>query len=209
MIRLRARANWYSLALATILLLSCVVFSSPADLQASHESVSKCLDNLAQDAVRPEISNWSIDGSVSSIASFVVWANVSDLNSGVLNVSVVIRRTTNGTLTTKQLMSFNGTVYTATAGPLDANNTYTIWIEAYDVALNLAQSYSRTFKLYVGSTSSVDPYITFPFVVGGGLVTFFAAVVLACIYDKRNPRVPYTDMHEQPPDPNQEDTESS
>ncbi len=169
----------------------------------------KHADTLAQDTVRPEIANWNIDGSVSSDAPFVVWANVSDSGSGVLNVSAVIRRTTNGTSTTRHLMSFNGSFYVATVAPLEANNTYMIWVESYDVALNLAQSYTRTFDTYVSAISRVNPNISLPFVVGGSLVAFLVAVVLSYSYYKRNPRMPPTEVDVQQLDPNQEDTQSS
>ena len=207
MTRLRAKANWCFFA--AFILLTCVPFSPTAYLQPGHAQVTKRADTLAQDTVRPEIANWSIDGAVSSIASFVVWANVSDSDSGILNVSAVIRRTTNVSLTTWHLMSFNGTFYTATIAPLKANNTYSIWVESYDVALNLAQSYTRTFEVYVSATSRVDPNVTFPIVVGGSVVAFFVALVLSYIYDKRNPRMAPTDVEVQPPDLGQENTQTS
>lgn len=207
MTRPRAKANWCFLA--AVILLTCVIFSPIAYSQPDHGQLTKRAHTLAQDTVRPEIANWGIDGVVSSVASFVVWANVTDSGSGVLNVTAVIRRNTNGTLTTRHLMLFNGTFYVATVAPLDANNTYTIWVESYDVALNLAQSFSRTFDVYVAVTSHVDPYITFPFVIGGSLAAFFVAVFLSYLYDKRNPRMPPTDVETQSVNLDQENTQTS
>ncbi len=170
---------------AIFLLVPILTFGSAGDhLQATSDPRYA----LSQDTVRPEIYGWGIDGSVNTVDSFTVWANVTDRDSGILNVSTVVRIDSNVLLTTKTLMSFNGTFYTQSFSALEVNHTYSIWIEAYDTEINRAQSYNRLFDLHVYPNTGIDPSVTLPYVVSGSLVTLLVAVLLAREYHKRNPR---------------------
>jgi len=149
---------------------------------------------LTQDTSRPDIYRWGIDGEVNLVDTFVVWANVSDTDSGILNVSTVIRLDANSSLTYRTLMSFNGSYYTQSFSPLEVNHTYSIWIDVYDNAFNRAQSYNRLFDLHVFPNTRVDPSVTLPYVLTGSLATFLVAFLLAREYQKRNPRVEVPSM---------------
>ncbi len=140
---------------------------------------------LAQDTLRPNIYEWGIDGVVSSETSFTVWANVSDNDSGLLNVSILIK--TDNYDPTKNLIAFNGTFHVITVGALAANHTYSIWIVVYDVALNRAQSYVRNFDLTIDPYPTVDPNLSFPFVVPSSLALFAAVVIIGHVINKRKP----------------------
>ncbi|MFW9921456.1 MAG: hypothetical protein ACFFED_17790 [Candidatus Thorarchaeota archaeon] len=181
------KATIKSIPLLFLLSLFLAAPLSTNPLVQAHES--NLIHSLSQDITRPEIYGWGIDGSVNTVDSFTVWANVTDTNSGILNVTAVIRVDANVSSTTRTLMPFNGTFFSKTFSALEINHTYSIWVEAYDMELNLAQSYNRQFDLHVYPSTGIDPNVTLPFVLTGSLVTFLVAVLLAREYQKRNPRL--------------------
>src|SRR5512137_1625549 len=95
----------------------------------------------AQDTLRPEISNWGIDGNAKGGESFIAWANVSDASSGVRNVSLIVQPTVGPRL--EYPLESNGTLFTDTIPPLEFNRTHTLFIKAFDMANNSATSYPR------------------------------------------------------------------
>ncbi len=140
---------------------------------------------LAQDTLRPEIYGWGIDYESSSAMSFIIWANVTDPDSGILNVSGVVRQEIPTVTTNRFLMSFNGTVYHTEAFSLVVNRTYSIWVEVYDNALNRALSNKKQVDLHQVSDTVLDPTVTFPYVVSGSFLTLLVAVLLSVLYHKR------------------------
>ncbi|MHA2424487.1 MAG: hypothetical protein ACXAEF_06850 [Candidatus Thorarchaeota archaeon] len=140
----------------------------------------------AQDTLRPEIYGWGIDGEVVDGASYTVWANVTDNDSGILNVSARVRQDSGVPVTTP--MTFNDTFYTVTLPGVETNHTYTIWIVVYDVAENIATSYTRSFNLFIDPDPPLDPLITLPYVISVSIMSLVAVLGFSYEYNKRNPR---------------------
>ncbi len=140
----------------------------------------------ANDTLRPEISAWGLEGPVEQGVSFSAWANVSDTESGVRNVSLSVHGD-NGQRSSYPL-AFNGSLYMADVPGLAVNATYTLYIIAFDMANNTATSYSRTADLTQRTTTTKDPSVTTPIVVGSSLVLMAVVTVVAMIYDRRRTR---------------------
>ncbi|MHA1481330.1 MAG: hypothetical protein ACTSQZ_07915 [Candidatus Thorarchaeota archaeon] len=140
---------------------------------------------MAQDTLRPDIYEWGIDGIVGGENSFTVWANISDNDSGVLNVSMLIKMDYNAP--TETLMLSNGTFFVVEVFPLILNHTYRIWIESYDIALNRAQGYARNFDLTIDPNPPIDPNLSFPFVVPSSLALFATVVLIGYVINRRKP----------------------
>ncbi|MFW9850053.1 MAG: hypothetical protein ACFFF4_13025 [Candidatus Thorarchaeota archaeon] len=149
----------------------------------------------AQDTIRPEIYGWGILGHIGESPTFTVWANVTDNDSGVENVTVNIRQDGGSPVVT--LMSFNTTFYTLTLPHVELNHTYTVWIESYDVAGNVATSYSRNFDLRIDTVTNLDPIVTLPYVVSVSILTLVVVLWLSNEYNKRNPRPETSDEQEE------------
>ena len=141
----------------------------------SHES------SLAQeDTLRPEVSEWGLTGNYDQGGAFTAWANVSDNDSGVKNVTFVI-----DPFEDYHPMTFNGSFYEVFVAPLEVNYTYSVWIEAFDNASNRATTYVRIIDLTIGNYTPFDQTVTMPVVVGSSLALMAGAISLAYVYDKR------------------------
>jgi hypothetical protein len=141
----------------------------------------------AQDVLRPEIYGWGIDGALSDGAAFTVWANVTDEDSGINNVTANVRQDDGSPVVT--LLSHNSTFFTAILSGVELNHTYAIWVESYDIAGNVAVSYTRNFDLRIVSNPELDPIVTLPYVVSISLLALGIAIGLSYIYNQRNPRL--------------------
>jgi len=133
--------------------------------------------NLAQDTLRPSIDAWGIDGPIRSGEQFTVWANVSDSESGVLNVSAEILQ--DGSLYSNSLLEFNGSYFARAIPGLEFNHTYELAIIAFDNAENRAESFTREFDLVINTDTTIDPAVTLPIVVGSSMVVLVALAVFA------------------------------
>ena len=137
----------------------------------------------AQDTVRPEISKWGIDGNARGGESFFAWANVSDASSGVRNVSLIVHPD-EGNVSEYPLAS-NGSLYVDVIPPLEFNRTHTLFIKAFDMANNSATSYSRVIDRRPASSTTIDPAVTAPVVVGSSLVLMVIVIIGTWFYDRR------------------------
>ncbi|MHA1247022.1 MAG: hypothetical protein ACTSPE_06820 [Candidatus Thorarchaeota archaeon] len=169
-----------------IVLAVLVPMGGPAIADAVVGSETPHHTALAQDALRPEISDWGLEGDPSALEPFDVWAEVHDSGSGVKNVSLVIRDEMGNV--TKHPLSFNDSLYVAQIQPLRANHTYVLFVEAFDNSDNVATSYSRTIDTHVSRTSAPDPSVTMPYVVGSTLAVAGATCAAAVIYDRHRSR---------------------
>ncbi len=142
----------------------------------------------SQDTLRPEISTWGIVGDPTSGAPFLAWAKVTDEGSGVRNVSLVVASDF-GNSTYISLLD-NGTHYTGEVPGLAANHTYSLYVQAFDLANNSATSYSIEVDTHPGRPSSFDPDLAMPMVVGSSLLLAVTATILSLLYHKRRLRVP-------------------
>lgn len=153
----------------------------PLGIDAAHSP-----NRLSQDTIRPEISSWGIEGRASAGESFVAWANVTDYQSAVRNVSLILN-SDNGTVRTVEIYPLfdNGTLYVRQIPGLPANRTYLLRVLAFDLANNSAISYSRTINRYPSPDPPIDPNVTMPVVVTSSLVLFAIVSLLAYVYDRR------------------------
>lgn len=159
---------------------------------------------LLQDTLRPEIYQWGLDNPVNAETAFTVWANVSDRDSGIQNVTAFLQQDIDEPISS--IMSFNGSFYTTSFAPVESNHTYSVWIQAYDEAGNLATGYARNFDLRIFIDPEIVAGATMPFVISGSLVTLVVAIGLSYQYEKRNPRdEPTADIDDQTENESAED----
>ncbi len=140
---------------------------------------------MADDTLRPEIAAWGFDSAAASSGMpFIAWANVSDYESGVRNVTLVVWPGWENT--TLFPLAFNGTLYTDIIPSLEADRVYTLKISAFDMANNSAESYSRTVDRRSSATTPIDPNKTAPVVITSSIIMMVAVSIVACIYDRRH-----------------------
>ncbi|MHA1929052.1 MAG: hypothetical protein ACTSV2_10810 [Candidatus Thorarchaeota archaeon] len=157
--------------------------------------------NLYDDDLRPEIQAWGIAGSLINDATYTVWANISDSNSGVLNVSVYVK--TDSVITAVELLTFTDSQYRIDMPQVSVNHTYTIWIETFDNALNFADSYEESFDFSFENLNVTDPSVSAPIVVSASLAMFACVVGVAFVKHRRDERLkadPPTEVVEDTPD---------
>ncbi len=135
----------------------------------------------AVDTLRPEISAWGIEGNP-QVASFRAWANVSDPQSGVRNVTLFVER--RGVSLHNYSMQFNGSLYVTEVPRLEANSTYALYVMAFDMANNSATSYRINIDTHV-PPEIPDLTVTEPWVVGSSLVLALATIAVTYVYDRR------------------------
>lgn len=141
---------------------------------------------LLNDTLRPEISAWGIDGPAGQGLPFSVWANVTDSESGVRNVSVLVVGNTG--YRSLHALDFNGSLYRAGIPGLAVNVTYSLNIIAFDMANNSATSYPRTVDLRETTSTTIDPSITAPIVISSSLALIVLISVVAVFYDRWHTR---------------------
>jgi hypothetical protein len=146
--------------------------TTPAAIPSQHNQ-----KNLAQDTLRPSIDAWGIDGPIRNGEQFTVWANVSDSESGVLNVSAKIIQ--DGSLYSNPLLEYNGSYFARTIPGLELNHTYELSIVAFDNAENRAESFTRDFDLVIDTGTTINPEVTLPIVVGSSMAVLVALALFA------------------------------
>lgn len=134
------------------------------------------------DEIRPTVYDWGIIGEPELGDSFLVWANVTDDNSGVRNVTVHV----NGpNVTVHNLMTYNGSFYNAPVHPFPNSGTFNIYIRAYDMANNTRTSTDLQIVYDSDPVPPVDPNVTMPIVVGSSIGLMVAVFGLAMLYDRK------------------------
>ena len=101
---------------------------------------------VGQDILRPEIRAWGVEGDP-RVEDFTAWADVTDTKSGVRNVTLIVQ-SASGNVTDFPLL-FNGSLYVSMVPRLGANDTYTMFVRAFDNANNSATSYRITLDTHV------------------------------------------------------------
>ena len=157
---------------------------------AISKSASSSMSFLQDDSMAPTIHNWSHSEIVAD-EYFLIWANVTDDESGVKNVTAiadVISGDANGSIF---LLEFNGSLYVTDEAILSLNNTYRLWVTSYDNAMNYRISFGRTIDLYPTDPEDVtkDPYLTMPYVIGS-TIALLAAIILLTIYYTKLKKTP-------------------
>jgi hypothetical protein len=159
------------------------VWALPKNELASLPSLSSSYSLAVNDTLRPEISGWGLEGPVAQGLSFSAWANVTDSESGVRNVSLSVLNNTG--YRSQYVLGFNGSLYRASIAGLALNAIYTLTVIAFDVANNSATSYQRTVDLRPTASATIDESATAPIVIGSSLVLMGVVAVLATIYDRK------------------------
>lgn len=159
------------------------VWGPPKNEMANRPSLTSSYSLAVNDTLRPEISGWGLEGPVTQGLPFSAWANVTDWESGVRNVSLSVLNNTG--YRSKYALGFNGSLYKASIAGLALNATYTLTVIAFDMANNSATSYHRTVDLRGTTSTTIDQSVTAPIVIGSSLVLMGAVVALSVIYDRK------------------------
>jgi hypothetical protein len=163
-----------------ILFSSLVLFVSTKGMLPFDQARGQCVSRLAD--VSPSIYDWGIIGRPNMSEPFTVWANVTDDDLDLANVSVYV----NGPNTTiHELMTYNGSLYVENLDALLEAGTYDIYIIATDLANNTRVSRHEYIGLQTETTTVVDPGITMPYVVASSLSIGLIVCVVAYLYGQR------------------------
>ncbi|MFX1561493.1 MAG: hypothetical protein ACFFBL_12960 [Promethearchaeota archaeon] len=133
-------------------------------------------------AVAPDIWRWGIEGDPELGQGFDVWANVSDSDFDLKNVTVEV---VGPSMSLYNLLAFNGTFYTGTVPAFPNDGNFRVRILAYDFMNNSRSSYPRYIEYEENPEPPIDPTVTLPVVVGSSLGLVVVVVGLAMLYDKR------------------------
>ena len=150
----------------------------------SMSSISSSLI-LQEDTMAPTIHNWSYSEIVAD-EYFIIWANVSDDDSGILNVTAIADVTSGEANDSVFLLEFNGSLFITDEAILNFNNTYRLWVESYDNEMNHRISYGRTIDLHPTDPTDItkDPNLTMPYVIGSTLALLALIVLISFYYSK-------------------------
>lgn len=134
------------------------------------------------DEIRPNIYAWGIAGDPELGDGFDVWANVTDDESGVRNVTIQV---SGPNMILNNLMTFNGSFYTASVPAFPNDGTFNTYIRAYDMANNTRTSSNLQIVVDLDQVPIVDPSVTMPIVVVSSIGLIGIVVATALVYDKR------------------------
>lgn len=139
-----------------------------------------------QTYLAPNIWGWGIIGNPGRFEPFLVWANVSANPDGT-DIKNVTLKIDGPNAAIRDSMNYNSTsnLYERLADPLPNDGVFRVVVVAYDVENRSRTSYDRTITAEANPEPSIDPSITFPYVVGGSLGLAGAVFFLAHLYDKR------------------------
>jgi len=174
-----------ALTLATSQVLSGNLAACDPASNAVDEMVSESrFISSRADTLRPEIHAWGFEGPINQGLPFVAWANVTDSESGVRNVSLIIGPMP-GSETLQELFN-NGTHYVSAIPGLTTGILYSFRILSYDMANNSGTSYTRTVDMRPVTTTTIDPSVTAPIVVGSSLALMGLVIIVSVAYDRRS-----------------------
>ncbi len=133
------------------------------------------------EAVDPTIWEWGIEGEPELGEGFGVWANVTDDDLDLVNVTVEV---VGPNMSINNLMTFNGTFYVGLVPPFPNDGEFSVRIKATD------SIGSRTSgRIYIDFESNpmtpVDPALTMPIVVSSSFGLIVVVSGLAYIYDRK------------------------
>lgn len=130
----------------------------------------------------PDIYHWGIEGEPELGEGFDVWANVTDEETSVLNVSVVV---SGPNMTLNSLMPFNGSLYTGSVPAFPNDGVFNVLIRAFDTENNSRESYDVDITYEANPVIPIDPWITMPIVVTSSLGLMVVIAGIALVYDRR------------------------
>lgn len=131
---------------------------------------------------QPDVWAWGIEGDPLMGLGFDVWANVTDEDADLKNVSIQV----NGpNMTLNDLMNFNGTFYTGAVPAFPNDGTFNVYILAYDTTNRTRTSSNVLIEYESDPVIPVDPNISMPFVVGGSIGLMVLVICLSFVYDRK------------------------
>jgi len=133
-------------------------------------------------AVRPTIWAWGIEGEPELGQGFDVWANVTDDDLDIANVTVEV---IGPNMSVNNLLSFNGTFYTGSVPAFPNDGEFSVRIMTYDLANNSRTSGRIYIEYEENYTPPIDPVVTMPIVVLSSVGLMAVVIVLALVYDRR------------------------
>ncbi len=164
-----------------VILLSALLLSSIQPVPQYTTAISRF--TLSQgDEIRPNIYEWGVEGVPELGLGFDVWANVSDDDSGLRNVTVQV---SGPNMTLNSLMTFNGTYYNGSVPAFPNDGLFDVNIRAYDLANNSRISYNLLFQYEENPVIPIDPTLSMPFVVGGSIGLIAVVIGIAMVYDRK------------------------
>ncbi|MDH4214352.1 MAG: hypothetical protein OEV85_10555 [Candidatus Thorarchaeota archaeon] len=173
-------ANIIVVVTLLILVSNIAILTNRVESQTTDGFGEKEFNRIAD--VSPSIYDWGITGRANESAAFTVWANVTDDDLDLANVSVHV----DGPNTTiHELMPFNGTFYVTNLDALHNFGLYDIYVTATDLANNTREGRHISVEIIPDTTEPPDPSITMPIVVISSVITGFIVCVVAYLYAKR------------------------
>jgi hypothetical protein len=136
----------------------------------------------AADTRPPNVYGWGFEGQPELGQGFGVWANVTDDETGVRNVTVEVF---GPNMTLNSLMSFNGTYYIGSVPAFPNDGTFNVRIRAYDLANNTRTSAFRDIVYESNPPPTIPEDATLPIVVGSSIGFMAVVIVMALVYDRR------------------------
>ena len=133
-------------------------------------------------AASPDIWSWGIEGEPELGLGFDVWANVSDVDMDLKNVTVEV---VGPNMSLNNLLTFNGTYYTGSVPTFPNDGEFRVRIKAYDLANNSRTSGYFYIEYEENPATPIDPTVTMPVVVGSSLGLIVIVAGLALVYDRR------------------------
>ncbi|MBN2230130.1 MAG: hypothetical protein JW779_11130 [Candidatus Thorarchaeota archaeon] len=135
-----------------------------------------------QIAASPSIWSSGILGRANESDPFTVWANVTDDDEDLVNVTVHVNGP-NATL--HEIMTFNGTYYERDMNPLPNPGTFDIYVSAIDTQNNTRIGRHISVTILEDIPDPVDPIITLPIVVISSIALGAVVFIIALQYEKR------------------------
>ena len=135
------------------------------------------------EAASPNIWAWGLEGKPELGQGFGVWANVSDEDSDLKNVTVEV---IGPNMSINNPLTFNGTYYTGAVPAFPNSGEFSVRIWAHDNASNTRNSALIYVQYDENPEPPIDPFVTMPIVVVSSVSLMAIVIVIAFIYDRRN-----------------------
>jgi len=149
--------------------------------------------NYTLSQTSPDVWAWGIEGDPLLGQGFDVWANVTDTDSDLRNVSVQV---TGPNMTLNNLLTYNGTFYTGSVPAFPNDGLFNVLIRAYDLTNRSRTSYNVDFEYEENPIIPIDPNVSMPFVVGSSIGLVVLVIGFAMFYDRRKNPVEQIMQHE-------------
>jgi hypothetical protein len=174
------RGAFILLTFSLLILFSCGCLPVSMESQLADSIKGVECNQLAD--VLPTINDWGISGHPNESEAFTVWANVTDADLDLANVSVHV---SGPNTTINELMPFNGTFYVASLEAFVDVGIYDMYVSATDFANNSRLGRHVFVQIQADSTDTPDPNITMPFVVVSSVIAGIVVCIVAYYYRVR------------------------